>query len=96
MNEVVTKLSINKNNNSGGKVTKSLDYDIEIDGKRIQYQFLNKVEIIMEADKNPVIVLTYRKSKSDHLLQEKGESEWDIKTYHLSNMALLSNLFWKI
>lgn len=75
MNEVVTKLSINKNNNSGGKVTKSLDYDIEIDGKRIQYQFLNKVEIIMEADKNPVIVLTYRKSKSDHLLQEKCESE---------------------
>lgn len=93
MNEVVTKLSINQNHNSGGKVTKSLDYDIEIDGKRIQYQFLKKVEIIMEAAENPIIVLTYRKSENGRLVQEKGESAWDIKTYHLSNMSLLANLF---
>jgi len=58
MNGKIPKLTIQKQD-VNIELTHGLDYDIAIDGKTVEYRFLQNSEIVMIPNELPKLVLTY-------------------------------------
>lgn len=92
MNKKIPKLTIQKQN-LNTELAHSLDYDIVIDGKTVEYRFLQNSEIVMIPNELPKLVLTY-------VLIENGKVKIDgfgngvtvNEEYLLSNLEITADV----
>ncbi|MBU7546680.1 hypothetical protein [Leuconostoc mesenteroides] len=96
MNKKIPKLTIQKQN-LNTELAHGLDYDIVIDGKTVEYRFLQNSEIVMIPNELPKLVLTY-------VLIENGKVKIDgfgngatvNEEFLLSNLEITADVIAKV
>lgn len=96
MNKNVPKLTIQKQD-VNIELAHGLDYDIAIDGKTVEYRFLQNSEIVMIPNELPKLVLTY-------VLIENGKAKIDgfgngatvNEEFLLSNLEITADVIAKV
>ncbi len=96
MNKNVPKLTIQKQD-VNIELAHGLDYDIAIDGKSVEYRFLQNSEIVMIPNELPKLVLTYVLIENGKVkIDGFGKAITTEEEYMLNNLEISADVMAKV
>lgn len=96
MNKKIPKLTIQKQD-LNTELAHGLDYDIAIDGKTVEYRFLQNSEIVMVPNELPKLVLTYILIENGKVKMDRfGDGVTVKEKYLLDNLEISAGVIAKV